>query len=240
MEDLTAACAGAACVVSALSGLEDVLVGVQGRLLAGAVAAGVPRFVPSDFCIDYTAAPPDSNRNLEIRRTFRDRLDAAPIRATSVLNGMFAELLIGPAPVVLFPVRRVLHWGDADQPLDFTTIDDTAAVTAAAALDADAPRDLRVAGDVLSPRDLADVASEVTGEQFRLLCPGGLGAYDVLIRVARTVAPGRDDVFPPWQGMQYLRDMFDGGMKLRPLDNRRYPEIQWTPVREVLAMRKTA
>jgi hypothetical protein len=43
---------------------------------------------------------------------------------------MFADLLVGPAPVVLFPLRRVVYWCDADQPLDFTTIDNTAAFTA--------------------------------------------------------------------------------------------------------------
>src|SRR5687768_17099086 len=48
---LRAACTGAACVVSALSGLRDVIVDAQTRLLEAAVSAGVPRFIPSDFAI---------------------------------------------------------------------------------------------------------------------------------------------------------------------------------------------
>ncbi|MEO7457505.1 MAG: NmrA family NAD(P)-binding protein, partial [Gemmatimonadaceae bacterium] len=44
-------CTGAGCVVSALSGLQEVIVDAQGALLAGAVAAGVRRFIPSDYCI---------------------------------------------------------------------------------------------------------------------------------------------------------------------------------------------
>ncbi|MBC7447925.1 MAG: NmrA family NAD(P)-binding protein, partial [Hymenobacteraceae bacterium] len=132
---LTLACAGAACVVSALSGLRPVIVDTQTALLDAAVAARVLRFIPSDFCIDFTRLRPGTNRNLDFRREFGERLDRAPIGATSILNGMFADLLIGPAPVVLFPLRRVLYWGRADQPLDFTTIDNTAAFTAAAALD---------------------------------------------------------------------------------------------------------
>ncbi|GAA3981686.1 hypothetical protein [Hymenobacter antarcticus] len=47
-----------------------------------------------------------------------------------------------------------------------------------------------------------------------------------------------DDVFPPWQGMQYLHNMFTGLPRLASLDNARYPEIQWTSVREMLATRK--
>ena len=51
---LTDACRGADCVVSALSGLRDTIVGAQGRLLDAAVHGGVKRFIPSDFAADFT------------------------------------------------------------------------------------------------------------------------------------------------------------------------------------------
>nr|GFC64978.1 hypothetical protein [Tanacetum cinerariifolium] len=47
---LTSACAGVSCVVSVLAGLREVIVDTQRQLLAAAVAAGVARFIPSDFC----------------------------------------------------------------------------------------------------------------------------------------------------------------------------------------------
>ncbi len=127
------ACSGAACVVSSLAGLRDVIVEAQTVLLDAAVKAGVPRFIPSDFSIDFTKFPAGENRNLDLRREFHKRLDKAPIRATTVFNGAFAELLTGQMPLILFKRRRVLYWGDADQRMDFTTIDDTAAFTAGAA-----------------------------------------------------------------------------------------------------------
>jgi hypothetical protein len=34
--------------------------------------------------------------------------------------------------------------------------------------------------------------------------------------------------------MQYMRNMFDGRAKLKPLDNLRYPGILWSTVRDVL------
>ena len=55
-----------------------------------------------------------------------------------------------------------------------------------------------------------------------------------LIALARTVAPAKRDLFPAWQGMQYMRNMFDGRAKLSPLDNDRYPGIRWTTARDVL------
>ncbi|WP_375410812.1 hypothetical protein [uncultured Methylobacterium sp.] len=51
------------------------------------------------------------------------------------------------------------------------------------------------------------------------------------------MAPGKGQVFPPWQGMQYMRDMFSGDGKLAPLDNGRYPDLRWTSIRAVLAAR---
>jgi hypothetical protein len=39
------------------------------------------------------------------------------------------------------------------------------------------------------------------------------------------MAPQRRETFPPWQGMQYMRDMFSGAGKLHPIDNRRYADL---------------
>ncbi|KUM56270.1 hypothetical protein ACN42_g10950 [Penicillium freii] len=65
---------GATCVVSTLQGLRDVIHGVQGKLLDASVAAKVPRFIPSDFALDFTKAKPGSNRNLDLRRGFHSTL----------------------------------------------------------------------------------------------------------------------------------------------------------------------
>jgi len=231
---LLKSCSGGACFISAVSGLEEVIINLQTKLLQAAIEAGIPRFIPSDFSIDYTKLSNGSNRNLDFRRKFNERLDKAPIAATSILNGMFMDLLTGQAPVILTGIKRILYWGNPNQPLDFTTIDNTAKYTAAAALDQSTPRYLRIAGQVASPKGLQKAASEATGHQFKLLRPGGLSAFKTLIKVTRFLAPQKNEVFPAWQGMQYLHNMFTGLPKLWPLDNDRYPTLQWTSVREVL------
>nr|WP_305367348.1 NmrA family NAD(P)-binding protein [Xanthomonas campestris] len=233
-ERLRDAIMGADCVVCALNGLEEVMLGQQGKLLRAAVSAGVPRFIPSDFSLDYTKTRPGDNRNLDLRRRFRDQLDATPISATSVLCGGFLELLEGSARLVV-PGRRVLHFGDANQKLDFTAKDDVASYTAAAALDPQSPRDLRIAGNSISPHDIAHLLTELTGERYRMLRPGGLGTMSAIIRVVRALTPTSDDPFPPWQGMQYLRDMMSGRGKLIPLDNDRYGARAWQSARQTLA-----
>jgi nucleoside-diphosphate-sugar epimerase len=232
---LTLACSGASCVVSALQGLRDVIVEAQAVLLDAAIGAGVPRFIPSDYSIDFTRFPPGENRNLDLRREFHQRLERTSISATTIFNGAFADMLTGQMPLILFKRKRVLFWGDADQRMDFTTMDDTATFTASAALDPSTPRFLRIAGDQLSARELTAVVSEVTGKEFHLFRAGGLGLLGALIKVARTVAPGEKGLYPAWQGMQYMRNMSDGRAKLEPLDNDRYPGIRWTTARDVLS-----
>jgi uncharacterized protein YbjT (DUF2867 family) len=85
--EVTEACLNGSCVISALSGLREVIVDTQTLLLDAAVKAGVPRFIPSDYAIDFTKLPPGTNRNLDLRREFHEHLDKAPIAATSILMG---------------------------------------------------------------------------------------------------------------------------------------------------------
>lgn len=242
---LTRELQGATAVVSALNGLADVILGSQKSLLDAAVAAGtVRRFVPSDFALDFTRTPPGSNRNLDLRREFHGHLDASGLAWTSVLNGGFMELLGGDAPLVNHRFRRVLYWGrDDGQPLDFTTYADTAAFTAAVAADPrPTPRFLRVAGDVISMRELAATVGKLKGKPYSTLWVGSTGFLDGAARVMRRFSIGgsEKDVFPAWQGMQYTVNMFSGDGKLEPLDNDRYPELKWTKVRDFLSEKEAS
>lgn len=231
---LVQACRGVVCVVSALNGLGDVILDAQTRLLDAALGGGAARFIPSDFSIDYRALPTGTNRNFDLRRAFRTRIDTAPIMATSIFNGAFADMLNGPMPLIQRRVRRVLYWGDADTRFALTAKDDVAAYTAAAALDPAAPRNLHIAGATVSARDLAAVMGEVTGKPYGLLRAGSLPALARMIGVTRRLFPGAGQVFPAWQGMQYLHNMFDGRAPSAPVDNARY-EVAWTDLRDVLA-----
>lgn len=232
---MTGALTGAACVVSALNGLRGVMIDRQGVLLDAVVQAGVTRFISSDYSADFTKTRPGDNRNFDLRREFMARADRAPIKVTSILNGAFLDMLGEEMPIIQPRIHRVLYWHDADQPLDFTTKDDTAAYTAAAALDDSTPRILRIASDTVSVRDIATAMSEVSGERYRPLWVGTIGSLGVMIRIAKVVAPQPGAAFPAWQGMQYMRDQFSGRAKLTQLDNHRYQGLRWTTVREHLA-----
>jgi len=89
----------------------------------------------------------------------------------------------------------------------------------------------------VNARELSQIAGEVTGQSFRPFRAWNLRTLGVLIQVVRRVAPAKQQLCPAWQGMQYMRDMFDGRAKLGPLDNERNPDMRWTTVRDVLAAR---
>ncbi|KEO74908.1 NmrA family NAD(P)-binding protein [Anditalea andensis] len=237
-EEIAKACKGASCVVSALAGLRDVVIDAQKVLLEGAVAAGVPRFIPSDYSLDFTQLDPGNNRNLDLRREFHQILDKAPIAATSIFNGPFTELLTNEMPMILPKFRSVLFWGDADQKMDFTTMDDVAAFTAKVALDYSTPRYLWIAGDQISAREIRDIQSALSKEKFRLIRAGGIGLLNTFITIGRTLSPAEKDLYPAWQGMQYMRDMAEGKAKVSLYDNDRYGERKWTKVKNVLEQKK--
>ncbi len=231
---LTNACEGVSCVVSALQGLRDVIVDTQSALLEAAVAAGVPHFIPSDYASDFTKLAPGQNRNFDLRREFHSILDKAPIAATSILNGAFAELLAYNIPFLNTKNKTVGYWEDADWRVDFTTMENTATFTAAAAMDDKAPRILRIAGFQVSAREMATLASEVKHEEYQLINMGTQASLAAQNEKDRAAHPeGENEVYPNWQRSQYMLSMFS--VQLSPLDNDRYPDIKWTSAREVIS-----
>lgn len=232
---LTAAMSGVETVVSAVSGTRPVVMDAQSALLQAAVRAGVSRFIPSDYSDDYRRITPGTNRNFELRREFAAVLDAAPIRASSVLSGAFTEILVKEAPMILFGQRRVLYWSSADRILDFTTKDDVAHITAQVALDTAAPRFLEVVGDRITAREVAETLTRLTGSRFRLQWAGTAGTLSAMSRIGRRLSRESAEPFPAWQGMQYFVSMFSGESRILHADNDRYGHHEWTTVRDVLA-----
>lgn len=231
---LISACEGISCVVCVLAGLHDVVVLAQSQLLKAAIQAGVPRFIPSDFCTDFTELRLGDNRNFDLRKEFQLILEASDIQATSVFNGAFAHVLKYGIPLLDTKNKTIAYYTDKlDWKIDFTTIDDTAAFTASAALDDAAPRFLRIAGFQVSPNDLAELSKRIFAEEFELKEQGSLEQFAGYIKHQRSEHPdGEHLLYPQWQQMQYLYSMFAAHHTV--LDNDRYPGMRWTTAEEIL------
>ncbi len=233
--ELTQACKGALCVVSALAGLRDVIVDGQSILLDAAIAAGVPRFIPSDFSCDFTQIAEGENRNFDLRKEFHKKLDVASIASTSIMNGAFADVLAYNTPFYNLKENSIGYWGNnADFKVDFTTKDDTAAFTAAAALDDTAPRVLRIASFQISANDLAAMATEIKGTKFKIIRMGSLEELSAYNKKERANHPeGESELYPKWQGSQYMHSMFS--VQNVHTDNSRYDDIAWATAQDVLS-----
>ncbi|MFM2155789.1 MAG: hypothetical protein RL516_538 [Bacteroidota bacterium] len=234
IDEIKSHCCGVSCVVSVLAGLRDVVIDSQKVLLDAAVAAGVPRFIPSDYSLDFTKFSNGENRNLDLRREFHSYLDKCPIATTSIFNGAFMELLLDEMPMIVFNKKLVIYWGNGDYKWGFTTMDNTAEFTANVAIDNNSPRYLRIAGDMIAPREVRNVISEITGSKYKLIRIGGQGLLGVFIKMARLFSPSEKELYPAWQGMQYMHNMIDERSNIVELDNNRYSDIKWTSVKMLL------
>jgi NmrA-like family len=243
VEQLKQACQSASCVVSALAGLHDVIVDSQIKLLDAAIAAGVPRFIPSDYSSDFTKLPAGENRNFDLRKEFHQYLDKSPIAATSIMNGAFADILSYGTPLYSVKNHSVGYWGEKyDWKIDFTTMDNTADYTAAVALakpspggiDPSTPRILRIASFQISPNELVTAGTEVKKTEFKLTPMGSMEDFSAANKQERSAHPeGEKELYSSWQGKQYLHSMFS--VQNTPLDNDRYPDIQWTSAIDVIS-----
>jgi uncharacterized protein YbjT (DUF2867 family) len=232
--EITQHCIGAHCVVSALAGLRDTIIDTQKVLVDAVVEANVRRFIPSDYSIDFTNLQDGQNRNLDLRRELHRYLDKKPIQPTSIFNGAFMELLTTDMPLILSKQKWILCWGNPNQIMEFTTTDNIAKFTAAAALEDNTPRYMRIAGDRLTCNDFVNLLTELTKENYKLFRPGGINLFNFLIKMTRFFAPGTKELYPPWQGMQYMRDMMEGRIAFQKYENDRYPNIKWTSVKDFL------
>jgi uncharacterized protein YbjT (DUF2867 family) len=232
--EIAHACKGVDCVISALSGLREVIIDTQKTLLDAAIEAKVPRFIPSDYSIDFTNLVDGENRNLDLRREFHRYLENAPIKATTIFNGAFMDMLTAEMPLILFKFKRILYWGNPNIKMDLTTTYNVAEFTANVALDENTPRYLRIAGDSVNAYDVQKIMSDITGLKFGLFRPGGIGLINTIINVAKFFGKNTTKLYPAWQGMQYMRDMMEGRAERNVHANDRYKNIHWTSVREFL------
>lgn len=230
--ELTSVCIGAMCVVSALTGLHEVIVEAQLQLLKAAISAGAKHFIPSDFSSDFTLMPNGENRNFDLRREFHQYLDTNGIRVTSIFNGCFADIIKYNTPLFDQKNNTVAYYHNKkDWKIDFTTMDDTAAYTASVAVDPAAPRFLRIASFRLSPADLANLSEQYKNKRFSLVDMGTLEDFSAHNKIMRAeYSAGENELYPKWQQAQYLYSMF---LVQHPnLDNSRYPDLTWSKVEE--------
>jgi uncharacterized protein YbjT (DUF2867 family) len=210
---LDAATEGAFSVVSAVQGGPDVIITGQVALARAAAANGVKRIIPSDYSVDFFKLPDGSHPNLDIRRTASRQMAELPIEVTNVLIGGFMEIVFSPQfQLVDHTDATVRYFGDAEMAFDVTTIADSAAIAAQAALETAAiPGPYNFAGAVETFTGLAATLSAVQGKSYTLVRRGSVA--DLEGYIAGEQAAGRGMTWPTL-GAQYAWAMMSGRARL--------------------------
>ncbi len=238
LDDLVRTLEGADIVVSAVQGGPDVVTDGQVNLIRAAGKAGVPRLIPSDFAVDLHRLDYGDNAFLDHRKRADEAFAEVDVAPVHVLTGAFTEVMVAPfVEIVDFDNGTFSYWGDGDEPMDFTTVADTAEYAAAVALDPGiAGRKIGFAGDVLTMKQFHAAVEEGSG---RSLEARSLGSTDVLLaEIERRKQTGAG--IPEYVALQYQWAMVTGKAKLDPLENERYPEVTPVPVAEFVRTRAAA
>ncbi|MEU1301494.1 MULTISPECIES: NmrA family NAD(P)-binding protein [Streptomyces] len=229
---------GAEVVVSAVQGGPEVIIDGQRELLRAAERGGVHRMIPSDFSVNLFGYGYGINVLSDLRRVFADAFATSTVAHTSVAIGAFPEYFLGPIHEVLDPVAGTFSvWGDGTRPIDITTIPDTAAYTAAIALDPKtAGREVHVVGQQLSMLELRSEIEAASERRWELVRRGTLD--DLRAEIARRQFTASSVV--EYVALQYQVAMFDGTASLRDVRNADYPDVLPTSVAAYLADRGAA
>lgn len=225
------ACSGVDTVLSAVNanGNPEIELTGQLNLLNAAKAAGVSRFMPSDYSADYTKLQLGDHHNYDFRIQVAQAVKESGLNYTFIMPGAFMDVFFAPFFSVFdFQNGTVEQWGDGNTLFDLTTMDDAAKYTAEAVVDPIAMNTaFQFAGDVVTMNDVIATYQNVTGQSLNVQHKGSIADLKTQIESLKS-DPN------PWSyiRLQYLWIMESGMVKLEHLVNDCYPNIHPTSVEE--------
>ena len=210
-------------IVSAVQGGPDIIVAGQVALAKAGRRNGVRRILPSDYALDLFKATPGEHAMFDLRRTADERIAATGIEHVHVLQGAFMEMF-GPGMGTFdHDAGTVTFWGDGTQPIEVTSMEDTARMVARVALDRTAGNGkFAFAGDKASILDAAKVIEAQTGRRFERHPLGS----EADLRAAK--AEAHKDTSNPFKAVMlaYQLYMLTAQTALSDLQNDRYPDLK--------------
>jgi nucleoside-diphosphate-sugar epimerase len=227
---------GAFTVISAMQGGPDVIIDAQLSLLKAAKAAGAKRFIPSDYSYNIFSLPKGVNINSDWRRGLADLADkerSEGFEVVHVMQGIFTDkYVLGFLGLFDEQARVMRYWGDGKTPIDWTTWEDTARFTAAAAIDeAKVPAHLFVAGDRIDVLTFAKTWESIKGEKLTVERLGSLEELNAELQKRLSQDPQN---MYAWLPLMYARGVFEGQALLGPLQNGRFPTIKAETVAQAI------
>ena len=205
-------------IVSAVQGGPDIIIDGQVALAEAGKRNGVRRILPSDFGLDLFKATPGEHAAFDWRRTADERIAAIGLEQVNILQGGFMELFMPGFGAIDLEKGTVGFFGDGNRPIEVTSVEDTARMTARVALDRSVPAGkFAFAGDHVSFRKAGEIVAARTG---RALKPVSFGS-EADLRGAMAAADPQKRVM-----LAYLLYMLTGQAALTNVQNDRYRDLK--------------
>ncbi len=209
-------------IVSAVQGGPDVIIDGQVALAEAGRRNGVRRILPSDYALDLFKATPGEHLMFDMRRAADEKIAAAGIEHVHVLQGAFMAMFGPGMGTIDYDAGVVTFWGGGTQPIEVTSVEDTARMVARVALDRTVPSGkFAFAGDHISILGAAQVIEAQTGRRFERRSNGS----EAELRAA--LAEAAKDTSNPSKPVMlaYQLYMLTGQTALTHLQNSRYPGL---------------
>ncbi len=205
-------------IVSAVQGGPDVMVDGQIALAEAGKRNGVRRILPSDFALDLFKATPGEHMMFDLRAKADAAIAKTGLEQVNILQGAFMDMFLPGHGAIDLDKGTVGFYGDGNRPIELTTVDDTAAMTARVALDRTVKAGkFAFAGDRISFREAGEIVGRQSGREVKPVSYGS----EADLRATMAQADPHKQVM-----LAYLLYMTNGQTALTDLQNDRYPDVK--------------
>ncbi|KAI2617743.1 nmrA-like family protein [Hypoxylon sp. NC1633] len=213
-------------VVCCYLGDNELMVEGQKVLIDACAAEGIPRYVASDWAMDYT--------KLEMGQLFlkdpmihvKAYLDAQDkVKGVHVLTGMLMDLIFSARFGVWDPASTTFsYWGTGNEIWEATSYQNAAEYTAAVCVDKDAVGIQKLVGGRASVREISDSFEKIYGVKPKLECQGSL---DDLFKHMHGLQKNKPQDFLAYIFLFFQYYMGNGQTLIGPaVENDKYPQVK--------------
>ncbi|GAA87871.1 NmrA-like family protein [Aspergillus luchuensis IFO 4308] len=206
-------------------GDDKLMVDGQKLLIDACESANVPRYVASDWALDYTKLKVGELFPKDPMIHVKNYLDTKKVAGVHILIGGFMEPIFSPFFNIMdVQTNTFRYWGDGNEIMEGTTYDDAAKYTAKVVLDSEAKGVLKFVGGRATIQEIAKSYEKVYGTPVTLENRGSLEDLYKTMHDKRTKSP--QDIYS-YMSLFFYYYWVNGQTFVGPeLDNARYPDVK--------------
>ncbi|KAK3320317.1 hypothetical protein B0T19DRAFT_285634 [Cercophora scortea] len=213
-------------VICSYLGDDKLMTDGQKLLIDACEAAGVPRYIASDWTLDYTKLAPGEIASKDPMKVVKAYLETKEkVKGVHIFIGGFMDTLLSPFFQMWDPATQTFrYWGEGDEVWEATSYKNAAEFTAAVAADEKAVGIQKFIGDRATIKQIAASIGRATGTEPKLERLGSLEELKTLMIETRDKNPANIYAYLPYFYKYY---MTNGQTLFGPeTDNAKYPDVK--------------